>query len=169
MTEIWYYTREGRKMDPISTPEIQRLVREGKLKPTDMVWREGMPRWVRASSAPEIFPEPTSALDRALAPAPDEAPVVAGNDEDVPLRNPIVVESYSQRPAEATNKDWPVEDSETPKPQPLVKRQPDKPLPRRRKKRDPTGMVILIGLFVGAGLLIVVGVLGMFFILLAAH
>lgn len=62
--EMWYYTSEGKQMDPVSIKELKRLVGDGSLKPTDMVWKDGMPRWIRASSLKELFPDPTSALDQ---------------------------------------------------------------------------------------------------------
>ncbi len=62
--EMWYYTTEGKQMDPVSMKELKRLVGDGTLKPTDMVWKDGMPRWIRASSLTELFPDPTSALDQ---------------------------------------------------------------------------------------------------------
>src|SRR6185295_14784355 len=64
MAEMWYYTNEGKQMDPVSMKELKRLVGDGILKPTDMVWKDGMPRWIRASSLKELFPDPTSALDQ---------------------------------------------------------------------------------------------------------
>src|ERR671924_206222 len=64
MAEMWYYTSEGKQMDPVSIKELKRLVGDGVLKPTDMVWKEGMPRWIRASSVKELFPDPITALDK---------------------------------------------------------------------------------------------------------
>jgi len=55
MADIWFYTRGGKQMDPVSTPELKQLASRGLLKPTDMVWKEGMPQWVRASSAMGLF------------------------------------------------------------------------------------------------------------------
>src|SRR5436309_1168258 len=58
MAELWYYTNEGKQMDAVAMKELKRLVGDGPLKPTDMVWKEGMPRWTRASSLKEVFPDP---------------------------------------------------------------------------------------------------------------
>jgi len=63
MAELWYYTSEGKQMDPVSMKELRRLVTDGVLKPTDMVWKEGMERWIRASSVKELYPDPIAALD----------------------------------------------------------------------------------------------------------
>ncbi len=41
-------------MGPVGTAELQRLSASGKLTPTDLVWKDGMPDWIRASAAPEL-------------------------------------------------------------------------------------------------------------------
>lgn len=69
MAEMWYYTTEGKQMDPVSMKELKRLVGDGTLKPTDMVWKEGMARWIRASSVKELFPDPIAALDHYFSSA----------------------------------------------------------------------------------------------------
>lgn len=57
MADLWYYTSEGQPMDPISRDELKQLATRGILKPTDLVWTEGMPKWIRASSAEGLFAE----------------------------------------------------------------------------------------------------------------
>lgn len=74
MAELWYYTSEGKQMDAVSIRELKQLVGDGVLKPTDMVWKEGLPRWVRASSLKELFPDPTSTLDKYFANAQEKQP-----------------------------------------------------------------------------------------------
>src|ERR1022692_3769125 len=81
MAEMWYYTCEGKQMDPVSMKELSRLVGDGTLKPTDMVWKDGMPRWIRASSLKELFPDPMTALDKYFTNTPEaemKAPQVSG-------------------------------------------------------------------------------------------
>ena len=55
MAELWYYTREGKAMDPVSQAQLKKLAASGQLRPTDLVWKEGMPKWVRAGSAKELY------------------------------------------------------------------------------------------------------------------
>jgi hypothetical protein len=57
MAELWYFTRDGQAQDPVSKDELAQLAGSGLLKPTDLVWTEGMPQWVRASSAQGLFAE----------------------------------------------------------------------------------------------------------------
>jgi GYF domain 2 len=74
MVEMWYYTTEGKQQNPVALADLKRLFGEGVLKPTDMVWKEGMDRWIRASSLRELFADTTAKLEtpatrRASVPA----------------------------------------------------------------------------------------------------
>ena len=148
MADLWYYTCEGKQMDPVTTEALKRLAADGVLKPTDLVWREGLPRWVRAGSERELFPD-------AALPA-DEEPI------------PVLTVAPAE-PVDAT----PVADDE-PRPRPrrrLPRDDDDEDLdrPRRRKAAAKTGSAIgpgcLVALCVGAGvglvLLVVVGVVAL--------
>ena len=42
----WYYDKKGRQAGPIAEPEINVLVKEGKIKADTQVWREGMANWL---------------------------------------------------------------------------------------------------------------------------
>ncbi|MCI0641791.1 MAG: DUF4339 domain-containing protein [Gemmataceae bacterium] len=94
MPKEWFYTSEGRQMEPVSDAELKQLAAKGMLKPTDMVWTEGMPKWVRASTAKELFPQegitvsyPSTAAPKlaASSPAPKLATTSKGIGETVPL------------------------------------------------------------------------------------
>lgn len=71
MADLWHYTHEGKPLGPVPVAELRKLATSGLLKPTDLVWREGMADWVRASaSGAGLFADssPNLVLDRA-APA----------------------------------------------------------------------------------------------------
>lgn len=55
MADMWHYTSLGTQMEPVTEAELKRLASLGLLRPTDLVWKEGMPDWIRASSAKELF------------------------------------------------------------------------------------------------------------------
>ena len=66
----WYLARDGQQHGPINETELQKVIEFGFLKPTDLVWRQGMADWAPAST---ILPEtaaPTP-VAQASAPAPD--------------------------------------------------------------------------------------------------
>jgi hypothetical protein len=46
----WYYTTNKQQMGPVSLEELRQLANNGVVQPADLVWREGMSDWVRAST-----------------------------------------------------------------------------------------------------------------------
>src|SRR5688500_8877263 len=69
MADLWFYTSDGKQMSPIPLAELQSLAGAGTLKATDMVWTEGMAKWMRASTVKELDPEPAAAVERHVGPA----------------------------------------------------------------------------------------------------
>jgi hypothetical protein len=53
----WYYTTNNQQMGPISWDELRQLASSGLLQPTDMVWKEGMADWAKASRTEGLFRE----------------------------------------------------------------------------------------------------------------
>jgi hypothetical protein len=41
----WYYVDAGKQAGPVDDSRLEELVREGKVQPTTLVWREGMGDW----------------------------------------------------------------------------------------------------------------------------
>lgn len=92
MSHNWYYARGGEKHGPISSTELKQLATEGQLSPDDLVWREDMKDWKKASSVKGLFPEPSTPPETPPAtptppppPRPDQpatgVEVVAANPE----------------------------------------------------------------------------------------
>jgi hypothetical protein len=66
----WFYSTDGKqKTGPVTTSHLQQLARSGQLRPTDMLWQEGMPKWKQAATAQDIFPD-THVLARPIHQAP---------------------------------------------------------------------------------------------------
>ena len=59
MTNSHYYAREGRQFGPVSLAELQKLLSNGRLAPTDLVWTEGMPDSQPAAKIPGLLPPST--------------------------------------------------------------------------------------------------------------
>jgi hypothetical protein len=77
MADLWFYTTDGKQMSPVPLAELQSLAENGTLKATDMVWTEGMVKWMRASTVRELYPTTAAAVEAHLAPtavAGDSAP-----------------------------------------------------------------------------------------------
>src|SRR5947209_2161670 len=55
MADAWHFTSQGKQMGPVTEAELKRRASLGLLRPTDLVWKDGMPDWVRASAVRELF------------------------------------------------------------------------------------------------------------------
>ncbi len=54
--KVWYFARNNKKFGPYTNAEFKRLAQSGRLQPSDMVRHEDRPRWVPASSIPDLLP-----------------------------------------------------------------------------------------------------------------
>jgi hypothetical protein len=81
MVPEWYYAENGQQRGPVTFDIIQALAISGKLRPTDLVWKVGMPQWVPANTQSGLF-----------APMPVPRPVEpreSYRDDDWEPRSPI--------------------------------------------------------------------------------
>lgn len=51
----WYYAEEDQQVGPVTSSEIKRLAQSGRLKPDDLVWRDGMEMWMPARTVQGLF------------------------------------------------------------------------------------------------------------------
>jgi len=66
----WYFHHGGVQNGPVSFEELKEAVARGALEPTDLVWQEGMPNWVAATSIESLVsPSPVSPPPPARPPA----------------------------------------------------------------------------------------------------
>jgi hypothetical protein len=79
----WYYTTNRQQMGPVSLMELRQLANQGLLKPTDLVWCDGMRGWLRASSQQALFTPSHGATDAA----PGLAARVVEIEGDAPERS----------------------------------------------------------------------------------
>eukprot|EP00456_Euglypha_rotunda_P068642 TRINITY_DN599_c0_g3_i2.p1 TRINITY_DN599_c0_g3~~TRINITY_DN599_c0_g3_i2.p1 ORF type:complete len:837 (-),score=212.09 TRINITY_DN599_c0_g3_i2:5276-7786(-) len=54
MAAGWLYSRGGASFGPVSEEKLLRLAAQGKVLPTDLVWRDGMGAWVPLAKVPEL-------------------------------------------------------------------------------------------------------------------
>jgi len=57
----WYYAKENKQHGPVSAAELKQLADRGQLRPSDLVWREGMEEWIAAKKVKGLFEEGTPA------------------------------------------------------------------------------------------------------------
>lgn len=146
MAEQWYYTEKGKEMGPVPTAELKRMATSGSLKPTDMVWQEDLPTWVRAATIKGLFPEAGAITARsgptaARSTNPTRRPRDAGEDDDPKPRRARRNPDYDDEEEDDDDRS--------------VRR-------RKRRRRDTSGMPagVVAALVVGGilGLLLIVGV-----------
>jgi hypothetical protein len=71
----WYLTRDNQRYGPYEREQLGKMAGAGNVRPTDLVWREGMPGWVEARSLGDLFP--AGWANGALA-APARHPAAGG-------------------------------------------------------------------------------------------
>ena len=84
MSEAWFYQRGDQRLGPVSSQELKRLADTGELQPTDLLWKEGMPKPLAASRAKGLFSaavhQEATTPPSAASPAPPPLPA-----DDMPL------------------------------------------------------------------------------------
>jgi len=51
---MWYYSKNGIQMGPVSQEELFAKAKRGEVLPSDLIWREGMADWLPLSQVPEF-------------------------------------------------------------------------------------------------------------------
>jgi hypothetical protein len=107
MAAEWYYAKNKQRVGPVTAAQLQELVRSGELSRTDMVWKQGMAKWVQAGQAEGLVDAAT------LAPTPPPFP--EDKEEIPPVGN-------APMPArQPTTARFPWDASEREKPNPTLK------------------------------------------------
>jgi hypothetical protein len=56
MAKEWFYTRDGRdQTGPVAGSELKQLAAGGEIRPSDLIWKEGMPKPVAARQVKGLF------------------------------------------------------------------------------------------------------------------
>ena len=134
MADLWHYTSEGKRMEPVTAGELRQLAAAGFLHPEDLVWKQGMTDWAPASSIGGLFTK-TAAAAIAPAAAPAAEPAT------------FEVESPGRRRRSEIDDDGEIDDA----PRRKRRRSADDDSPRRRKPQTSSGpnWGLIIGLIVG--------------------
>lgn len=61
MTANWHYARGGEKHGPITAAQLKELATTGQIAPDDLVWREDMKEWRKASTVKGLLPDQPTA------------------------------------------------------------------------------------------------------------
>lgn len=170
MNADWFYSVGDTRQGPITEDDLKRLVADGRLRPADLVWRDGMPDWVEARTVPALFPPP------AVEPLPNghERPARRRPDDDRPSRRGRD-DDYDDRPSRRGRRRD--DEDEVDDDRPRVRRRDDYDRyedeydrPRRKKTQKPgqvqaVAIMMLVGGIVGLLLMLTYLPLSMCFIL----
>jgi TM2 domain-containing membrane protein YozV len=75
MASDWYYSHNGERHGPVSSDRLKEMAAAGRLKPDDLVWKEGMDAWAPAAKVKGLLT--ATAAPAAPARAADPLPVAA--------------------------------------------------------------------------------------------
>jgi hypothetical protein len=136
---------------------LRRMANEGLLRPTDMVWTQGMAGWSPAGSTPEVFPGALPEREPEHVPLVLLAPAASTEPESIPIEPMPLPDSAADDarpdpvlPAKKPPRDW-LAESLDPAPR-RPPRRSEKPAederPRRRQLTQhstPLGLLIALG------------------------
>jgi hypothetical protein len=89
MANEWHYTLNGQPAaTPVNATQLKQLATSGQLKPTDLVWQDGMLEWAPAGSIKGLFPTSQSLGDSAVVPPTSSARATTGR-KTVKIRPPF--------------------------------------------------------------------------------
>ena len=89
MSNNWHYAKGGEKHGPITATQLKQLVTTGQLAPDDLVWRENMTEWRKASTVKGLFPEQSGTPP--IAPKPVSTSVEPVQQQQTIWEQPIVI------------------------------------------------------------------------------
>jgi hypothetical protein len=84
MANAWYYLKDKKTLGPVGATELKRLASDGTLLPSDLIRKDGMKDWARASSAKGLFDTATSPQP-VSPPAPDSVTPPLASETAAPV------------------------------------------------------------------------------------
>ncbi len=99
MSQEWYYAQGNERKGPVSSQHLKGLATSGQLQPSDLVWREGMPEWVNASSIKGLFSDQRQAVPPPLLSAAQARSDASGSKEPSPESSQSPSHSSSEKNA----------------------------------------------------------------------
>lgn len=103
----WHYSHDGTQQGPVTEDEIKGMILAGSIKPSDLVWCDGMAGWEPVSSVAELMPqapaEAVAASDATPSQVGDSHAVAAASMsayvEDSTLSQAVVYSGFWRRVA----------------------------------------------------------------------
>jgi GYF domain 2 len=60
--KAWWYSKGERRFGPYSATELREIAASGHIAPSDLLWKDGLPNWLPASSFKGLLPPPPAAV-----------------------------------------------------------------------------------------------------------
>ncbi|MCA9092576.1 MAG: RDD family protein [Planctomycetaceae bacterium] len=112
----WYVAIDGKQRGPISSLDLRKLVKLKRLKPSDLIWKEGLHDWVEAGSIQGLFSPVSSSKRPSKSPSAGNKRRPRPQDEEEPIS-----EELEEEPLDEEETDDEVEDEEPPEEVPRKK------------------------------------------------
>ncbi|MEZ6131201.1 MAG: GYF domain-containing protein [Planctomycetaceae bacterium] len=88
MAANWHYAKGGEKHGPITSAQLKEMAVNGQLSPDDLVWREDMKEWRKASTVKGLLPEQVSTTS---PPPPPPSSKIDKTDEVAIWERPAIL------------------------------------------------------------------------------
>ncbi len=85
----WFYVEQGNQAGPVDDAQLEELARQGRIQPSTLVWREGMPDWVPYDVAKSGSSPPTAAPGAQPGPVGMALPICAECRQPFPAEEMI--------------------------------------------------------------------------------
>jgi hypothetical protein len=72
--EVWHYAIQGQQSQPLTWSQFQHAIHTGQVTRSTMIWKAGLPAWVRADQVPELATAWGNAVPTSSVPAPPGPP-----------------------------------------------------------------------------------------------
>ncbi len=101
MSQDWYYSADGGQKGPVTAADLKKLADAGSLKPTDLIWKDGMTDWSPAKTVKGLFGGGSSeaSADAATERKPDSARREPDDDDRPRARRRDEDEGEDDRPS----------------------------------------------------------------------
>ena len=104
MSTGWFCHLNGKNAGPLSSQQLRDAARDGYIKPTDLIWKQGLKTWVLSSQVKGLFPSQVVAKSNNIPPAKlPPLPITSSNTTTAPNLDSNVTPNRQQDEYNITN------------------------------------------------------------------
>ena len=90
---LWHYSQDGKSLGPVPEEQLKAMLTTGALRPTDLVWHEGMANWTAVQGLPELQPPPAIVVPQPNPYTAPQANVNPPMPTETQVAGPVSVEA----------------------------------------------------------------------------